>query len=129
MLVKTFSYLHDRRDPSLGRTLVETRVLVHGETGWHGSSYLYGDSTDDAQLAIARVDWNVVRQYDWLLELRTLRAVELHERKSGLLTAAYYHVNENFKIGAGYNFTDFSDDLTDLSYRSRGIFVNVLGKF
>jgi len=82
-----------------------------------------------AQLAIARVDWNVVRQYDWLLELRTLRAVELHERKSGLLTAGYYHVNENFKIGAGYNFTDFSDDLADLSYRSRGVFVNVLGKF
>jgi len=82
-----------------------------------------------AQLAIARVDWNVVRHYDWLLELRTLRALELHERKSGLLTAGYYHVNENFKIGAGYNFTDFSDNLTDLSYRSRGVFVNVLGKF
>jgi uncharacterized repeat protein (TIGR03806 family) len=53
VLVKTFSYLHDRRDPSRGRTLVETRVLVHGESGWHGSSYLYGDSTNDAELAIA----------------------------------------------------------------------------
>ena len=41
----------------------------------------------------------------------------------------YYHVNENFKVGLGYNFTDFSDDLTDLSYRSRGVFVNLLGKF
>ncbi|HEY9027948.1 MAG TPA: OmpA family protein, partial [Burkholderiaceae bacterium] len=82
-----------------------------------------------AQLAIARVDWKVVRQYDWLLELRTLSAHELGERKSGLLTAGYYHVNENFKVGVGYNFTDFSDDLTDLSYRSRGIFVNMLGKF
>lgn len=86
-------------------------------------------SKSSAELAIARVDWNVVRQYDWLLELRTLRAGELGQRKSGLLTAAYYHVNENFKVGAGYNFTNFSDDLTDLSYRSRGVFVNVLGKF
>jgi uncharacterized repeat protein (TIGR03806 family) len=52
-LVKTFSYLHDRRDPSKGRDLIETRVLVRGAMGWHGSSYLYGDSTDDAELAIA----------------------------------------------------------------------------
>lgn len=53
VLVKTFSYLHDRRDPAAGRTLLETRVLVHGETGWHGSSYIYGKATDDARLAIA----------------------------------------------------------------------------
>ncbi|MGA0612414.1 OmpA family protein [Caldimonas sp. KR1-144] len=82
-----------------------------------------------AQLAIARIDWKVVRKYDWLLELRTLRAGELDERKHGALTAVYYHVDENFKVGLGYNFTDFSDDLTDLSYRSSGVFLNVIGKF
>ncbi len=38
-------------------------------------------------------------------------------------------MNENLKVGVGYNFTDFSDDLTDLSYRSRGVFLNILGKF
>lgn len=53
VLVKTFSYLHDRRDPAAGRTLLETRVLVHGETGWHGSAYTYGGDTDDAKVAIA----------------------------------------------------------------------------
>jgi len=53
VLVKTFSYLHDRRDPSLGRNLIETRVLVHGETGWHGGAYMYNGKTDDAELAIA----------------------------------------------------------------------------
>ena len=53
VLVKTFSYLHDRRDPAAGRTLLETRVLVHGETGWHGSSYVYNGNTGDAELAIA----------------------------------------------------------------------------
>jgi uncharacterized repeat protein (TIGR03806 family) len=53
VLVKTFSYLHDRRDPAQGRKLVETRVLVRGDQGWHGASYIYGDSPTDAQLAIA----------------------------------------------------------------------------
>jgi len=53
VLVKTFGYLHDRRDPSLGRRLLETRVLVHGEAGWHGAAYVYGDDDADAEVAIA----------------------------------------------------------------------------
>lgn len=44
LIIKTFSY-PDKR--------LETRVLIHGETGWHGGSYVYGDSKDDAVLAIA----------------------------------------------------------------------------
>lgn len=82
-----------------------------------------------AELAVVRVDWKLVRQWDWMVELRSLRARELHDRKNGWLTAGYYHVNENLKVGVGYNFTDYSDDLTDLSYRSKGFFLNVLGKF
>ncbi|MGJ7490723.1 OmpA family protein [Variovorax sp. ZT4R33] len=82
-----------------------------------------------AELAVVRLDWKLVRNWDWMVELRSLRAKELHDRKDGWLTAAYYHVNENFKVGVGYNFTDYSDDLTDLSYRSKGFFLNVLGKF
>ncbi|WKB56152.1 OmpA family protein [Eleftheria terrae] len=82
-----------------------------------------------ATLAVLRVDWKVVRQWDWLVELRSLRAEELKDRRTGWLTAGYYHLNENFKVGIGYNFTNFSDELTDLDYRSRGWFLNMLGKF
>lgn len=49
--------------------------------------------------------------------------------RSGLLAAVYRHIGEHGKLGIGYNFTDVSDDLTDLSYRSRGFFVNVLAEF
>lgn len=82
-----------------------------------------------AELAVLRVDWKLVRNWDWMVEWRTLRAKELKDRKSGFVTAAYYHVNENLKVGVGYNFTDYSDNLTDMSYRSKGWFLNVLGKF
>jgi hypothetical protein len=34
---------------------------------------------------------------------------------------------EHVKAGVGYNFTDFSENLTDLSYRHRGVFLNVVG--
>ena len=33
---------------------------------------------------------------------------------------------KDLKVGAGYNFTDFSDDLTDLRYNHRGVFFNVI---
>ena len=32
-------------------------------------------------------------------------------------------------IGLGYNFTDFSDDMTDMSYDSQGVFLNVITRF
>jgi hypothetical protein len=61
-------------------------------------------------------------------EYRVLKATEAQDTRSGFLTALYYHVDKHVKVGVGYNFTDFSDDLTDLSYRSRGVFFNIVGK-
>ena len=29
----------------------------------------------------------------------------------------------------GYNFTDYTDDLTNLNYNNKGVFVNAVGKF
>jgi uncharacterized repeat protein (TIGR03806 family) len=51
VMIKTFSYLHDRRDPSAGRELLETRLLIHGDDGWYGAAYVYDG--DDATLKVA----------------------------------------------------------------------------
>lgn len=80
-----------------------------------------------ADLWVLRADWHWVKEWDALVELRNLRATEASDARAGLLFAVYRHVAEGVKVGAGYNFTNYSDDLTDLSYRSRGWFVNVLG--
>lgn len=53
IVVKTFSYLDDRRAPTGAKRLLETRLLVRENDGWTGASYIYGESTDDAVLAIA----------------------------------------------------------------------------
>ena len=50
-----------------------------------------------------------------------------NQRSGGVLTAIYHHISKNLKAGMGYNFTDFSDELTDLKYNHRGIFVNLIG--
>ncbi|MGA0605240.1 OmpA family protein [Phenylobacterium sp. VNQ135] len=82
-----------------------------------------------AQLLVGRADLHFVREWDATLELRNLRVKETKDDRTGALVAIYRHVGDNAKVGVGYNFTDYSDDLTDLSYRNRGLFLNVLAKF
>lgn len=81
-----------------------------------------------AWLGILRLDWHVVHEWDAIGELRYLDANEAGDARSGALVGVYRHINEHVKIGVGYNFTDFSDDLTSLDYRSHGWFVNLIGK-
>ncbi|MBU1425290.1 MAG: OmpA family protein [Gammaproteobacteria bacterium] len=81
-----------------------------------------------AQLAIVRVDWHFVHRWDALIEGRMLNLPDAQDRRSGALFAVYRHMGDNVKLGAGYNFTNFSDDLTDLSYKSQGVFINLIGK-
>jgi opacity protein-like surface antigen len=47
--------------------------------------------------------------------------------RRGWLVGLDRQLGENFKVGVGYNFTDFSDDLTDLEYDNHGWFLNLAG--
>jgi len=80
-----------------------------------------------AQLAVVRVDRRFLKEWDGLAELRTLYLPDLNQNRRGALAAIYRHITKNLKAGVGYNFTSFSDDLTDLKYNHRGVFVNLIG--
>jgi outer membrane protein OmpA-like peptidoglycan-associated protein len=84
--------------------------------------------TSTAWLGILRADWHWVHEWDILTELRLLEVDSAGDSQMGALIGVYKHLNKHFKLGAGYNFTDFSDDLTDVSYRSHGWFINLIGK-
>jgi len=89
-----------------------------------------GDWFDSqAQLWVLRGDLLLPRKWDAMIELRRLSIRETDDARSGFLVGCYRHVGDHLKIGAGYNFTNYSDDLTDVSYRSRGFFVNMIGKY
>jgi len=51
ILVKTFAYPVDARDPALGEHLVETRLLVHEPDGWVPLTYVWDGN--DAGLEVA----------------------------------------------------------------------------
>ena len=88
---------------------------------------LFFDSTAD--LYIARVDWHVVRLWDLAIEGRVLSVDQAQDSRRGALVALYREMTNNIKLGAGWNFTDFSDDLTNLGYTHHGAFINLVAKF
>jgi uncharacterized repeat protein (TIGR03806 family) len=53
VLVKTFGYLHDMRDPSKGERLLETRLLIRQPAGWRALPYIWNEEGTDARLAVA----------------------------------------------------------------------------
>ena len=83
----------------------------------------------EAHLAIARLDLHLVKKWDFVAEARLLEIPTAKDKRYGALVAAYRHINDNFKLGIGYNFTDFSDDLTNLDYSNKGFFINAIAKF
>jgi hypothetical protein len=51
---------------------------------------------------------------------------DLQDRRSGALLGVYRYMGDHLKVVVGYNFTDFSDDLTELNYENHGFFINLL---
>lgn len=81
-----------------------------------------------ANLYILRADYHFIHKWDGLVEGRQLDLPDAEDRMSGFLFGVYRHIGRHIKLGAGYNFSKFSDDLTDFSYDHQGPFINLIGK-
>jgi hypothetical protein len=86
-------------------------------------------TTSSAYLGVARIDLHVVKNWDALAEARVVWSPETATADFGLLAAVYRQMGDNFKMGVGYNFGHFSDDLRDVGTDQHGVFVNAIGKF
>lgn len=53
VLVKTFGYLRDAREPASGELLLETRLLWRRATGWEAMTYVWNDAQTEATRAVA----------------------------------------------------------------------------
>ncbi|WP_319409577.1 OmpA family protein [uncultured Desulfosarcina sp.] len=87
----------------------------------------YFDS--NARLYVLRADYHILERWDALIEARQLDLPDAQDRRSGFLVGLYRHLGKYIKLGVGYNFSDFSDDLTQMSYTHQGFFVNLIGKY
>jgi len=82
---------------------------------------------NNANLYVLRADYQFSDKWELMGEVRLLDMPDLSESRSGLLTTVSRYFGDHLKVGLGYNFTDFSDDLTDLSFDHQGVFLNVTG--
>ena len=75
-----------------------------------------------ARYGIGNTDWNFLGEYRWL-------KVDDGGVREGALFGVDRDITKNFRVGIGYNFTDFSDDLTNFDYDHKGWFLNVVGRY
>ncbi|MBN9385636.1 MAG: hypothetical protein J0H74_33085 [Chitinophagaceae bacterium] len=50
MLVKTFFYWKDKRDPAKGKRIIETRLLIKANEGWLAGTYVWNNEQNEAVL-------------------------------------------------------------------------------
>lgn len=96
----------------------ETR-FTYANNHWFDSSALF---------AAAQVRYDLVNKWHVIGEYRALK-VKDGGTKSGFLIGIDKDITENFRIGFGYNFTDFSDDLSQQSYKFKGFYLNFIGYY
>lgn len=80
-------------------------------------------------LMIHRLNYNINKDWQVGGEYRRLTQKQAKDYKQGVLVEAARKIGEFIQVGAGYNFTNFNDDLTHLNYTAQGPFVRLTGKF
>ncbi|WP_162561632.1 hypothetical protein [Yoonia vestfoldensis] len=110
------------------------RHLTLGGKFAHRVSEIADRGSDDftantASLAILRADWHVVDQWDIMAEGRVSFTAETDIAETGALLGVYRHINDNVKVGVGYEWGAVSAEETDLDYDGQGVFLNLVGKF
>ncbi|WP_047394681.1 hypothetical protein [Cetobacterium sp. ZOR0034] len=91
-----------------------------GEGDWYNSKL---------DLYAVRLNYEVIKSWYAFAEYHLLRDIEEEAYEHGAILGVYKEVQQNLKVGAGYNFTKFDDDLSDLDYNAKGWFINIIGKF
>lgn len=59
ILTKTFFYYKDERDTTLGKRIIETRLLIKEDNTWNVATYLWNETQTNATLALNGMDTEV----------------------------------------------------------------------
>jgi hypothetical protein len=118
---------------------IETDLGVHKRVDWvsKGAARIVDERAGElpavkthTYLLIQRLNLNAWRRLDLAAEYRLLRQREADDRLSGWLTELGWRLTRSFRFGAGYNFTDFSDNEFSMNdYSVRGWFVRAQGRY
>lgn len=74
MIVKTFYYFNDKRDPSKGKKIIETRLLIKSGATWNYGTYLWNESQTEANLITTGLNKTI----NWINESGAARVISYH---------------------------------------------------
>ena len=84
----------------------------------------------ETYLAIQRLNINLWKPFDLGVEYRTLGQRTADDKRTGFLGELTYDVFKQFRVGVGYNFTDFTDDeFSQNDYSVHGWFFRIQGRY
>lgn len=111
VLVKTFGFLKDIRDPSLGERIIETRLLIRKPDGWIGYAYIWNEDATEARLAVAggRADVSWIhydgqeRREEGYIIPNMNECKQCHQENEAILPIGpkARHLNRDFDYGDG----------------------------
>jgi uncharacterized repeat protein (TIGR03806 family) len=93
MIAKTFAFAYDLRDVGLGERLVETRLLIHRESGWVGRAWIWDEAQTQAALAIG----GGLETVEWIHTDGTMRSTSYQIPNANQCTSC--HWPDNHPIG------------------------------
>lgn len=91
------------------------------------SSGLYVESRKN--LFALKTSYDIIYNYEIFAEYHILKDEKSDNTEDGIVLGLYKDFNTNVKVGVGYNFTNYDDNLKVLDYNSNGWFINIIGKF
>jgi uncharacterized repeat protein (TIGR01451 family) len=81
-------------------------------------------------LGVQRLNVTTWRRLVIGVEFRALMEREADDHRDGFLGEAMWKLHEHFRIGGGYNFTEFSDnEFSENDYSLRGWFMRIQGRY
>ena len=142
------TYLYDLQPLSQSTTVDEKSLIASLETSYqidqkweiggklaHKRGEVRSDrnsgswSKNDATLAAARVRYHMSKNWDAMAQYHWLNSEESQDTQHGAMISVDRHLGKNLKVGLGYNFTNFDDDLSNTDGNAKGWFINLVGKF
>lgn len=80
-------------------------------------------------LGVLRADFEVYEDWRLLVEGRGLLHAQTDTLDLGALAMISYDINKTVRVGLGYNFGHFSDDLRKVTADDHGLFLNLSARF
>ena len=84
---------------------------------------------NDASLASARITYHLTKKWEAMAAYHWMNSEASEDTQHGAMVSLDRQIGNNLKVGIGYNFTEFNDDLSDTSGDADGWFVNLVGKY